>query len=349
MTTSTPLTKGELIDQRGRSELEFLQALRAGLTPLRKQVRERVDATGVLDTPYEDIAELRTRVDGVLEELQAQRLLGIILSWSRGVATPRAAAAFNRKRSEFELLATPAGEVVDHIGDDVPRYWDYEFHGTAGGWDGHPHMGFIHHEMIYHYLLKKIFPGDIFGQRGVIAAAAPAGTYERIVDLGCGTGQYTLKLAETYPTAKITAVDLSRTQVQYALRRAEDAGITITGIHAAAENTGLPGGEADLVTSFILLHEVPPHTIRQLFVEAFRLLKPGGHVHFSDVAPYSERSPYQAWLDDWDAAHGNEPWWRTSATIDLVQAAADAGFVDINQVAHGPESYPWVTTARKPE
>lgn len=349
MTTTTPLPKGELIDQRGRSELEFLQALRVGLAPLRTQVRERLDATGILETPYEDISELRNRVDNELESVQVQRLIGAALSWSRGVATPRAAAAFERRRGELEPLATPIATVIDHIGDDVPRYWDYEFHGTAGGWDGHPHMGFIHHEMIYHYLLEKIFPGDLFAQRGVIAAAAPADSYTNIVDLGCGTGQYTLKLAETYPGAKITAVDLSRTQVQYALRRAEDAGVTITGVHAAAEDTGLPAGEADLVTSFILLHEVPPHTIRQLFVEALRLLKPGGHVHFSDVAPYSQRSPYQAWLDDWDAAHGNEPWWRTAATIDLVKAAADAGFVDINQAAHGPQSYPWVTTARKPE
>ena len=58
----------------------------------------------------------------------------------------------------------------------MPRYWRYGFHGTTGGWDGHEHMGFIHHELVYRYLLVPSFPGDIFGQRAAVARLAPATT-----------------------------------------------------------------------------------------------------------------------------------------------------------------------------
>jgi ubiquinone/menaquinone biosynthesis C-methylase UbiE len=344
---TTTLPAGELIDQRGRAELEFLQALRVGLAPLRNRIRATVQDSGALDAPFVGIEDLRERVDGVLADNADHRIVGAVLRWSRQAATPRAVAAFERRREVLAPLAAPAGTVVD-TGENPPRYWDYEFHATAGGWDGHPDMGFVHHEMIYHFLLKKIYPGDLFAQRRQVAAAAPRDDYRRIVDMGCGTGQYTLQLAQEYPEAAITAVDLSWTQVRYALRRAEDAGAAITAVHANVESTGLPDGCADLVTAFILHHEMPPHATRNTFVEAFRLLEPGGHVHFSDVAPYAHRSPYQAWLDDWDAEHGNEPWWRTAATLDLEAAARAAGFVDVQQQALGADAYPWVITATKP-
>jgi ubiquinone/menaquinone biosynthesis C-methylase UbiE len=344
---TTPLPAGELIDQRGRAELEFLQALRSGLAPLRNRVRATVQQSGTLEAPFIGIEDLRERVDGVLAGNVDHRTVGAVLRWSRQVATPRAVAAFERRREVLAPLAAPAGAVVE-TAERPPRYWDYEFHATAGGWDGHPDMGFVHHEMIYHFLLEKIYPGDLFAQRRQVAAAAPRHDYERIVDMGCGTGQYTLELAKVYPKAEITAVDMSRTQARYALRRAENAGVQLTVVNANAEATGLPDRCADLVTAFILHHEMPPHATRNTFAEAFRLLSPGGHIHFADVAPYHQRSRFQAWLDDWDAEHGNEPWRRTAATLDLEEAARAAGFVDIEQRALGADAYPWVLTATKP-
>ena len=49
-------------------------------------------------------------------------------------------------------------------------------------------------------------------------------------------------------------------------------------VHAAAEATGLPGASADLVTACLVCHELPAAAMRELLVEAFRLLRPGGAV-----------------------------------------------------------------------
>lgn len=345
-------TPGQLIDQRGRAELEFVVSLRMGMTAaLRSRVRTRIEDSAVLPDDTSDIVAVRNAVDPVVEAMAAHRFQAASLRWSREVSTPRGVEAFDRRRELLGRLATPSSPVEDFTGGEAPRYWGYEFHATEGGWDGHEHMGFVHHEMVYQYLLTKIYGagGDLFALRRAFAERAPGETYSDIVDLGCGTGQYTMTLAEAYPQASITALDLSLSELNYAKRRAEDAGVEIAFRRAAAEATGLEDASADLVTSYILLHEMPPHAIRSVFAEAFRLLRPGGHVHFGDVGAYSGRSGYEAWNDDWDAENGNEPWWRLAATTDIAAIAAEVGFVDVERYELLPGGHPMGTTARKPE
>lgn len=54
---------------------------------------------------------------------------------------------------------------------------------------------------------------------------ATAGTYERILDAGCGIGVFTMELAKQHPTAEVLGVDLEEDLVEHAGLVARTAGI----------------------------------------------------------------------------------------------------------------------------
>lgn len=337
--------------QRGRAELELMQTLRVAMQPLFDHVKSTVLDSGTLDVPDENIVERRQRVDAVAASAEL-RAAGALTRWNQRVLTPRATDAYREAEKELaDLAAPPAPASIEDVTAEtgIPHYWHYEYHGTRGGWDASPVNGFVHHELVYRYILAPLFPGDIFAQRAEVATCAPRLSYDAVCDLGCGTGQFTMKLAERFPDAAITGVDLSLAELHYAQRRAADRDLDWDLRRAPVEDTRLPGESFDLVASYILLHELPPHATKKVFAEAFRLLRPGGDLVFSDVAPYTERDPYTAWWDDWLAEFTNEPWWRTAATLDLGAVASEAGFVDVTQTSLSDSGYPWVTVARKPE
>ncbi len=81
----------------------------------------------------------------------------------------------------------------------------------------------------------------------------------RILELGCGTGNLTLRLAEQFPKAVITTVDAAPEMTALTAARGTKAGVgpdrlrTVTG---RFEEVSFPDGSFDLVTSCMSLHHV---------------------------------------------------------------------------------------------
>lgn len=89
---------------------------------------------------------------------------------------------------------------------------------------------------------------------------------ERVLDLGCGDGQLTAKLAAQ--GAVITGVDASPDMAAAARARGIDA------VEARAEQLPFPGTTFDAVFSNAVLHWVRDHDA--MMSEVHRVLKPGG-------------------------------------------------------------------------
>lgn len=88
------------------------------------------------------------------------------------------------------------------------------------------------------------------------------------VDVGCGSGQATQRLARHF--ARVVATDVSQSQI--------DAAPEIPGVEwrvAPAHETGVGDGEVDLVTVAQALHWFP---LTQFWGECNRVLRPGGAV-----------------------------------------------------------------------
>ncbi len=101
----------------------------------------------------------------------------------------------------------------------------------------------------------------------------------RILDLGCGTGDYTVVLARR--GAWVTAVDLAPVALEVTRRRAARNGVgeRIEVARLPAEALALADGAFDWVVGFGVLHHAQPSA---LGAEARRVLRPGGRALFRE-------------------------------------------------------------------
>lgn len=135
-----------------------------------------------------------------------------------------------------------------------------------------------------------------------LGAACPDGGV--ILDLGCGTGTSTRRLASAWPAAaSIVGLDLSPHMIAVGSallelapaatsEEAPSSGAWVSPIErdarirlACAEisDTRLPASSADVASLSLVLHELPPCAARAVFREAARVLRPGGQLWVSEM------------------------------------------------------------------
>ena len=128
----------------------------------------------------------------------------------------------------------------------------------------------------------------------------------RIIDLGCGTGMSTRRLAKKFPQAdSIVGVDLSPYFVSIGKKLLEltpssfqEGGPWVSNIEpdsrieyfvgdaakaSEINDIGEMQGKADVVNLQFVLHELPPYAARDIVDEAFRLLKPNGQLWICEM------------------------------------------------------------------
>jgi ubiquinone/menaquinone biosynthesis C-methylase UbiE len=176
-------------------------------------------------------------------------------------------------------------------------------------WQGAEAQGDVKLRQSYHDILKNQIPNDP----------------QDILDLGCSVGMSTFALQALYPQAQITGLDLSPYFLAVAEYRSQQRHSQINWVHATAETTGLPDATFDLVSIFLVCHELPQSPTKQIFAEARRLLRPGGHLGIMDMNPKSEAfakmPPYILTL-----LKSTEPYLDEYFNLDIAQALVEAGF-----------------------
>ena len=120
---------------------------------------------------------------------------------------------------------------------------------------------------------------DYARDRFVHVAGADGWPYGRSLELGCGTGFFTLnlKLAGVLDDCHVT--DLSPGMVEVAQRNARNLGFDIEGRVADAERLPYPDESFDIVVGHAVLHHIPDLDLA--FGEILRVLKPGGRFVFA--------------------------------------------------------------------
>lgn len=124
---------------------------------------------------------------------------------------------------------------------------------------------------------------DYARDRFVHVAGRAGWPYRSTLELGCGTGFFTLNLALAgvidAAAGDVHVTDLSPGMVEVAVRNAEGLGFQIDGHVADAERLPYPDDSVDLVIGHAVLHHIPD--VELAFREVLRVLKPGGRFVFA--------------------------------------------------------------------
>lgn len=159
----------------------------------------------------------------------------------------------------------------------------------------------------------------------------------RIVDLGCGFGKSTQPICEEFPDARVVGIDVSAPCLRLAaVTAAAENILNVQYGQGLAENTTLPDGSVGLVTSTMLLHEMPPAAVTAMVNESARVLEPGGYAIHLDFLAGEE--PFDRFVHYGHARRNNEPFMRPLNEMDLASVFQDAGLtaVDIQPFEERP-------------
>ena len=133
----------------------------------------------------------------------------------------------------------------------------------------------------------------LFGRTGIIALLSRLTAPRRILEVGCGTGKNLVKLAKTFPTARITGLDLSPDMLRKAQDKAHAAADRIDFVHRAYDGPTAPG-TFDLVLFSYSLSMMNPGWETAL-AAAREDLRPGGRIGVVDFHD-SPLSGFRSWM-----------------------------------------------------
>ena len=234
--------------------------------------------------------------------------------------------AQDRARLEASL-ADAQVELKENL--ELPEYYTaVDIHQHPGGVWSDPIAGFV-----YERGARSTTPlagakhKDLHDRLATVALEASTSP-SKILDMGCGFGKSTRPFYETLKDAEIEAVDLSAPCLRLAARDAAKAGAQHVRFRQMdCSRTDYADSSFDLVTSTMLLHEMPPETVERTLAEAHRVLKPGAAMVHLDFLPADDE--FARLIHFGHGRRNNEPFMEPLARMDLPAVLKKLGFRDI--------------------
>lgn len=154
---------------------------------------------------------------------------------------------------------------------------------------------------------------------------------ERLLDVGCGTGSLILRLAMSVPGADVQGIDPDADVLRRASAKAAAAGVKTSFHEGFLTEEFLSRHDAfDVVTSSLVLHQVPFAQKCNILSTMRRALKPSGRLMIADYG--LQRTPlmrmlFRATVQSLDGVEDTQP----NADGVLPRLIKEAGFADIRE------------------
>jgi ubiquinone/menaquinone biosynthesis C-methylase UbiE len=107
----------------------------------------------------------------------------------------------------------------------------------------------------------------------------PLPTFERSLEIGAGTGYFTLNLLQDGVVREATAIDISPGMLDVLQSNATRVGVAVRTVACDAAALPFAAGSFDIVLGHAVLHHLPH--LDRAFAEILRVLKPGGRLLFA--------------------------------------------------------------------
>jgi SAM-dependent methyltransferase len=120
---------------------------------------------------------------------------------------------------------------------------------------------------------------QVLGKLRKLLGADLEGGYDRSLEIGAGTGYFTLNLLQAGIVREATCTDISPGMLATLQQNAARLGVSVRTARAEAESLPFPDQSFDLVLGHAVLHHLPG--LRAAFAEFHRVLRPGGRIAFA--------------------------------------------------------------------
>jgi ubiquinone/menaquinone biosynthesis C-methylase UbiE len=120
--------------------------------------------------------------------------------------------------------------------------------------------------------------GQVRSKLAKALGRSPQATFGDALEIGAGTGYFSLNLLQLGAVERVTASDISPGMLDALADTAEDLGLEVETVQAGAEELPFADESFDLVFGHAVLHHVPD--LDRALAELLRVLRPGGMIAF---------------------------------------------------------------------
>jgi SAM-dependent methyltransferase len=217
----------------------------------------------------------------------------------------------------MEAPASPVRRSADEIRDVNTRYHDV----AAGSYDEKWGIDF-----------GQVGQAQVIGKLRKLLGAELGAGYGRSLEIGAGTGYFSLNLLQAGVVREATCTDISPGMLSALALNAERLGLRVRTACADAESLPFPDSSFDLVLGHAVLHHLPD--LPRAFTEFRRVLVPGGRIVFAgEPSRFGDRLAAIPKA----SAHRLAPVWRAALRAGAPQSRGEPCRSD--GIDHGLERY----------
>jgi SAM-dependent methyltransferase len=160
--------------------------------------------------------------------------------------------------------------------------------------------------------------GQVLGKLGKVLGGELDRGYQRSLEVGAGTGYFSLNLLQAGVVQEATCTDISPGMLRTLSDNAARLGLSVRAARADAESLPFADQSFDLVLGHAVLHHLPD--LQRAFGEFHRVLRPGGRIAFAGEP--SRTGNRLASVPKW-GADVVAPLWRALLRIESRSPSAD--------------------------